>query len=55
MSSVIRFERPGPTKAIAELSPNGLVPLLDHNGAQRMGIPGDLRLLRGIPAIPVAR
>jgi glutathione S-transferase len=31
---VIPFERPGPTKAIAELSPNGLVPFLDHNGAQ---------------------
>lgn len=31
---VIRFERPGPTRAIAELSPNGLVPLLEHNGAR---------------------
>ena len=31
---VIRFERPGPTKAIAELSPNGLVPFLEHNGAR---------------------
>jgi len=31
---VIRFERPGPTRAIAELSPNGLVPLLDHAGAR---------------------
>ena len=31
---VLRFERPGPTKAIAELSPNGLVPFLDHNGAR---------------------
>jgi glutathione S-transferase len=31
---VIRFERPGPTRAIAELSPNGLVPFLDHNGAR---------------------
>jgi glutathione S-transferase len=30
---VIPFERPGPTKAIAALSPNGLVPFLDHNGA----------------------
>ncbi|MEA2737270.1 MAG: glutathione S-transferase [Acetobacteraceae bacterium] len=31
---VIRFERPGPTRAIAELSPNGLVPFLEHNGAR---------------------
>lgn len=31
---VIRFERPGPTRAIAELSPSGLVPLLEHNGAR---------------------
>jgi glutathione S-transferase len=31
---VIRFTRPGPTRAIAELSPNGLVPFLDHNGAR---------------------
>ncbi|MDR3532890.1 MAG: glutathione S-transferase [Rhodopila sp.] len=31
---VIRFERPGPTKAIAALSPNGLVPFLEHNGAR---------------------
>jgi glutathione S-transferase len=31
---VIKFERPGPTKAIAELSPNGLVPFLEHNGAR---------------------
>lgn len=31
---VIRFTRPGPTKAIAELSPNGLVPFLKHNGAE---------------------
>jgi glutathione S-transferase len=31
---VIRFERPGPTTAIAELSPNGLVPFLEHNGAR---------------------
>jgi glutathione S-transferase len=30
---MIRFERPGPTRAIAEVSPNGLVPLLEHNGA----------------------
>jgi glutathione S-transferase len=30
---VIRFTRPGPTKAIEELSPNGLVPLLRHQGA----------------------
>jgi glutathione S-transferase len=30
---VIRFERPGPTRAIAALSPNGLVPLLVHDGA----------------------
>lgn len=31
---VIKFTRPGPTKAIAELSPNGLVPFLVHNGAR---------------------
>lgn len=31
---VIRFERPGPTRAIAELSPNGLVPYLEHRGAR---------------------
>ena len=31
---VIQFERPGPTRAIAELSPNGLVPFLEHNGAR---------------------
>ena len=31
---VLRFERPGPTKAIAALSPNGLVPFLEHNGAR---------------------
>jgi glutathione S-transferase len=30
---VLRFTRPGPTKAISELSPNGLVPFLEHNGA----------------------
>ena len=30
---VIPFERPGPTKAIAAISPNGLVPLLEHRGA----------------------
>ena len=31
---VIKFQRPGPTKAIAEISPNGLVPFLEHNGAR---------------------
>jgi glutathione S-transferase len=31
---VLRFTRPGPTKAIAELSPNELVPFLKHNGAR---------------------
>jgi glutathione S-transferase len=31
---VIQFTRPGPTQAIAELSPNGLVPFLEHNGAR---------------------
>jgi glutathione S-transferase len=31
---VIRFERPGPTRAIAALSPNGLVPFLEHQGAR---------------------
>jgi glutathione S-transferase len=30
---LIRFERPGPTRAIEALSPNGLVPLLEHKGA----------------------
>ena len=31
---VLQFTRPGPTKAIAEVSPNGLVPFLEHNGAR---------------------
>lgn len=31
---VLKFTRPGPTKAIAELSPNGLVPFLVHNGSR---------------------
>jgi glutathione S-transferase len=31
---VLQFERPGPTKAIAAVSPNGLVPFLEHNGAR---------------------
>jgi glutathione S-transferase len=31
---VIPFERPGPTPAIVALSPNGLVPFLEHNGAR---------------------
>jgi glutathione S-transferase len=31
---VLRFTRPGPTEAIAALSPNGLVPFLEHNGAR---------------------
>jgi glutathione S-transferase len=31
---VIPFERPGPTAAIAAVSPNGLVPFLEHNGAR---------------------
>ena len=31
---VLQFERPGPTKAISEISPNGLVPFLEHNGAR---------------------
>jgi glutathione S-transferase len=31
---VIPFERPGPTRAIAAVSPNGLVPFLEHNGAR---------------------
>ncbi|HVY16032.1 MAG TPA: glutathione S-transferase [Rhodopila sp.] len=30
----IKFERPGPTRAIGALSPNGLVPFLEHRGAQ---------------------
>jgi glutathione S-transferase len=31
---VIPFTRPGPTEAIARLSPNGLVPYLEHDGAR---------------------
>jgi len=31
---VIPFTRPGPTPAIARLSPGGLVPYLEHQGAQ---------------------
>ncbi|HUB13422.1 MAG TPA: glutathione S-transferase [Acetobacteraceae bacterium] len=31
---MIRFVRPGPTPAIAALSPNGLVPYLEHRGAR---------------------
>lgn len=31
---VIRFVRPGPTPAVAALSPNGLVPYLEHRGAR---------------------
>ena len=31
---VLKFTRPGPTKAIADISPNGLVPFLDHNEAR---------------------
>jgi len=31
---VVRFVRPGPTPAIRRLSPNGLVPYLEHNGAR---------------------
>jgi glutathione S-transferase len=31
---VIRFERPGPTRAIEAVSPNGLVPFLEHQGAR---------------------
>jgi glutathione S-transferase len=31
---VLRFTRPGPTQAIAELSPNGSVPYLEHQGAR---------------------
>jgi glutathione S-transferase len=30
----IRFVRPGPTPAIAKISPTGLVPFLEHKGAQ---------------------
>jgi glutathione S-transferase len=30
---LIRFSRPGPTPAIGKVSPNGLVPYLDHRGA----------------------
>ena len=30
----LRFTRPGPTQAIAALSPNGLVPFLEHKGAR---------------------
>ena len=31
---MIRFVRPGPTPAIVALSPNGLVPYLEHRGAR---------------------
>ena len=31
---MIHFTRPGPTEAIAKLSPNGLVPYLEHRGAR---------------------
>jgi glutathione S-transferase len=31
---LIPFQRPGPTEAIARLSPNGLVPYLEHRGAR---------------------
>jgi glutathione S-transferase len=31
---VLKFDRPGPTKEIAALSPNGLVPFLEHNEAR---------------------
>jgi glutathione S-transferase len=31
---LIRFTRPGPTQAIAELTPAGLVPYLEHQGAR---------------------
>ena len=31
---VARFVRPGPTPAIADASPNGLVPYLEHRGAK---------------------
>ena len=31
---LIRFVRPGPTPEIARISPNGLVPFLEHNGAR---------------------
>jgi len=32
--TVIPFQRPGPTPAIASVSPNGLVPFLSHQGAR---------------------
>src|SRR5579872_4924107 len=31
---LIQFTRPGPTDAIGKLSPNGLVPYLEHRGAR---------------------
>src|SRR5271168_2779987 len=31
---LIPFRRPGPTEAIGRLSPNGLVPYLEHRGAR---------------------
>ena len=31
---LIHFTRPGPTEAIGKLSPNGLVPYLEHRGAR---------------------
>ena len=31
---MIHFSRPGPTAAIGRLSPNGLVPYLEHRGVR---------------------
>src|ERR1700748_2684261 len=31
---LIHFSRPGPTPAIGQASPNGLVPYLEHRGAR---------------------
>ncbi len=31
---MLHFTRPGPTEAIAGLSPNGLVPYLEHRGVR---------------------
>src|SRR5271170_7797619 len=50
---LIHFSRPGPTDAIGKLSPNGLVPYLEHRGA-RLGIACDLRILRGDRTIALA-
>ena len=40
---MIHFSRPGPTKAISKLSPNGLVPYLEHRDVHVFGTAGPQR------------